>query len=125
MSEKITLDGRSFELVTHKTIERELYVASLARRAGIDAMPPDPGETRDQFSWRLYFRMLEQGVLLPLLASQITPAGTEWSVEEAPATTRLLGKVFQGADRRRVQSLLALVAAEFVETGVLRPWGAP
>ena len=122
MKRRFEIGGVAFDLVERSTLERELYVAAWARRGRLDQLRQQPDEDGNQYARRLYQTLTRSEALLPLVASQITPAGLPWSCETAAAAARHVAKIHADKDKTTVNEILGLVVDELLRTDVIGRW---
>jgi hypothetical protein len=121
MSEKITIGGRVFREVTRSTCAHDTWTMGLIRRAGLEGVDLAPGETMEQFSWRVLGTVLESGLLYELLGAFVVPEGVDdlnWTPDLAVETGRFVGNLYEPGDKAEVHRLVAALLLPFVRDGL-------
>jgi hypothetical protein len=113
MKRRIKIGGQDFDPVTTSTI---------ARRGKLDELRQQPNENVVQYSTRVHRALVDGGVILPLVAAQITPAGRPWDADLAVHTVLHLRKVCSARDKETVLDLMGKALAELLQTDVVERW---
>ncbi|MFH1680358.1 MAG: hypothetical protein ABIH26_06910 [Candidatus Eisenbacteria bacterium] len=131
MTEKHVLGGRTFLTVKESTIEQDFHFLALVKRARIDEIILEPGESPEAFARRLLEATVESGSILDLLGCLLVPAevtpqdrdpGEAWTREMGEETARFLGSLRGPADKATIRSLVLSLLVSFFESGIVSLW---
>ena len=128
MAEKHTLGGRTFLTIRESTVEQDFRFIALIKRARIDEITLEPGESPGAFARRLLEAAVESAAILELLGCLLVPEeaaprdrdpGEAWTREMAEETARFLGGLKKPEDKAKVQGLVLSLIIPFVESGIV------
>ena len=131
MSEKHTIGGRTFLPLRESTVEQDFRFLSLIKRARIDEVVMEPGESPEAFARRLLEVTIESGVILDLLGCLLVPedlaprdrdSGEAWTRQMGEETARFLGQLRDPRDKAEVRSLVLSLLVSFFEGGIVSLW---
>ena len=131
MAQKHTLGGRTFLTVAESTVEQDFHFLSLVKRARIDEITMQPGETPEAFARRLLEATVESGAILELLGCLLVPEeaaptdrdpGEVWTRQMGQETARFLGQLRSPEDKATVRSLVLSLLVSFFESGIVSLW---
>lgn len=126
----IKIGGRTFVELGESTIEHDLFVLDLTRKAGLDEVVLEDGESPDRFARRLLNGLATNMAALELLGAFMVPEGTkaeDWSPELAAETARHFGgrgRPITGEDKAAVFELLKDLTIHFFAKGVTSVWSS-
>lgn len=121
MNEKVTIGGRAFREIQRSTCAHDTWTVGLIRRAGLEGVSPMPGESVDDFGWRVLGTVLESGLLFELVGCFVVPDGTDdldWTPEFAAETGRFVGNLYEPGDKAEFHRLVASLLLPFVRDGI-------
>jgi len=126
---RVKIAGRTYDLVTQEGVYRDLYLNAYARRTHLDVLLQRSGESLDQYRHRILGAILASGAAAQILASQVTPPWTRWTLDEAILTGRFFAAHVGEADRDVVHRLLKRAVDELLWTEIIssrdHPQGFP
>ncbi|MBU0743256.1 MAG: hypothetical protein ABIF77_18540 [bacterium] len=131
MSEKHTIGGRTFLPLRESTVEQDFRFLSLIKRARIDEVVMEPGESPEAFARRLLEVTIESGVILDLLGCLLVPedlaprdrdSGEAWTRQMGEETAHFLGQLRDPRDKAEVRSLVLSLLVSFFESGIVSLW---
>ena len=131
MSDKHTIGGRTFMPLRESTVEQDLRFLALIKRARIDEVVMQPGESPEAFARRLLEVTIESGVILDLLGCLLVPEdiapqdrdpGEVWTPEVGQETARFLGQLRDPKDKAEVRGLVLSLLVSFFESGIVSLW---
>jgi len=129
--EKHVLGGRTFLTVRESTVEQDFRFLALVKRARIDEITLQPGESPEAFARRLLEATVESGAILDLLGCLLVPEeaaprdrdpGEAWTREMGEETARFLGRLREPPDKARIRSLVLSLLVSFFESGIVSLW---
>jgi len=129
--EKHVLAGRTFLALGESTVDQDFHFLALVRRARIDEVTIEAGESPEAFARRLLEATVESGTILDLLGCLLVPEeaaprdrdpGEAWTREMGEETARFLGRLREPEDKARIRSLVLSLLASFFETGIVSLW---
>jgi hypothetical protein len=121
MNEKVTIGGRAFHEIEFSTCAHDTWTMGMFSRAGLQGVGLLPGETPDDFTWRVLGTVLSSGLLYELLGAFLIPEGMDdlaWTPELAAETGRFLGELHEPLDKAEVHRLVAALLLPFVRDGI-------
>jgi len=130
-TEKHVLGGRTFLTVTESTVEQDFRFLALVKRARIDEIVMEPGDSPETFARRLLEATVESGAILDLLGCLLVPEeaaprdrdpGEVWTREMGEETARFLGHLRDPADKAKIRSLVLSLLICFFESGIVFLW---
>jgi len=128
MTEKHVLGGRTFLAIKESTVEQDFLFLALVKRARLDEVVLEPGESPEDFARRLLEAAVESGAILEILACLLVPEeaaqrgrdpGEAWAREMAEETARFLGGLRKPEDKDKIRSLVLSLLIPFVESGIV------
>ena len=128
MNEKHVLGGRTFLTIKESTVEQDFLFLALVKRARLDDVVLEPGESPEDFARRLLEAAVESGAILEILACLLVPEeaaqrgrdpGEAWTRETADETARFLGGLKKPEDKDKIRSLVLSLLIPFVESGIV------
>ncbi len=131
MTEKHTIGGRTFLPLRESTVEQDFRFLALIKRARIDEVVMQPGESPEAFARRLLEVTIESGAILDLLGCLLIPEdiaprdrdpGEVWTPEVGQATAQFLGQLRDPKDKAEVRSLVLSLLVSFFESGIVSLW---
>jgi hypothetical protein len=131
MTEKHTIGGRTFLPLRESTVEQDFRFLALIKRARIDEVVMQPGESPEAFARRLLEVTIESGVILDLLGCLLIPAdiapqdrdpGEVWTPVIGQETARFLGQLRDPKDKAEVRGLVLSLLVSFFESGIVSLW---
>ena len=131
MNEKHTIGGRTFLPLRESTVEQDFRFLALIKRARIDEVVMEPGESPEVFARRLLEVTIESGAILDLLGCLLIPEdiaprdrnpGEVWTPEVGQATAQFLGQLRDPKDKAEVRSLVLSLLVSFFESGIVSLW---
>ena len=131
MAEKHVLGGRAFLTVAESTVEQDFRFLALIKRARIDEVLMEPGESPEAFARRLLEVTIESGVILDLLGCLLVPEdiasrdrdpGEAWTRQMGEETARFLGQLRDPRDKAEVRGLVLSLLVSFFESGIVSLW---
>ena len=131
MSEKHTIGGRTFLPLRESTVEQDFRFLALIKRARIDEVVMQPGESPEAFARRLLEVTIESGVILDLLGCLLIPEdiapqdrdpGEVWTPEVGRETAQFLGQLRDPKDKAEVRGLVLSLLVTFFESGIVSLW---
>ncbi len=134
MTERHTIGGRTFLPLRESTVEQDFRFLALIKRARIDQVVMQPGESPEAFARRLLEATIESGVILDLLGCLLIPEdcapqdrdpGEVWTPEMGQETARFLGQLRDANDKAQVRSLVLSLLVCFFESGIVSLWTSP
>ncbi len=133
MTQKHVLGGRTFLPIGESTVEQDFRFLALIKRARIDEVLMDPGESPESFARRLLEVTIESGVILDLLGCLLIPEDTApqdrdpgevWTRQMCEETARFLGQLRDPKDKAEVRSLVLSLLVSFFESGIVSLWNS-
>lgn len=133
MTQKHVLGGRTFLPIGESTVEQDFRFLALIKRARIDEVLMDPGESPESFARRLLEVTIESGVILDLLGCLLIPEDTApqdrdpgevWTRQMGEETARFLGQLHDPRDKAEVRSLVLSLLVSFFESGIVSLWNS-
>lgn len=133
MTEKHTIGGRTFLPLRESTVEQDFRFLALIKRARIDEVVMQPGESPEVFARRLLEATIESGVILDLLGCLLIPEdcapqdrdpGEVWNSEVGRETAQFLGGLRDPRDKAQVRSLVLSLLVCFFESGIVSLWNS-
>lgn len=127
------LGGRIFLEVNGSTVEQDLIIFPLIRKAGLDEITIKKDEDAPACALRLLDTALESGEVLKLLGCLLIPEelsagstepGDAWSPEVAAETTRFIGQLREPEDKAQVRSLILSLLISFFDEGIDSSWSS-
>lgn len=127
-TEKHVLGGRTFLTIRESTVEQDFRFIALIKRARIDEITLEPGESPGAFARRLLEAAVESAAILELLGCLLVPEeaaprdrdpGEAWTREMAEETARFLGGLKKPEDKAKVHGLVLSLIIPFVESGIV------
>ena len=134
MTQKHTLGGRTFLPLRESTVEQDFRFLALIKRARVDEVVMQPGESPEAFARRLLEVTIESGVILDLLGCLLVPEdvaprdrdpGEVWTPQVGEETARFLGQLRDPRDKAEVRSLVLSLLVSFFENGIVSLWTSP
>jgi len=131
MNEKHTIGGRTFLPLRESTVEQDFRFLALVKRARIDEVVMQPGESPEAFARRLLEVTIESGVILDLLGCLLVPEdkapqdrdpGEAWTPEMGQETAQFLGQLRGPKDKAEVRGLVLSLLVSFFESGIVSLW---
>lgn len=131
MSDKHTIGGRTFLPLRESTVEQDFRFLALVKRARIDEVVMQPGESPEVFARRLLEVTIESGAILDLLGCLLIPEdkapqdrdpGEVWTPEMGQETARFLGQLRDPKDKAEVRGLVLSLLVSFFESGIVSLW---
>ena len=128
MNEKHVLGGRAFLTIKESTVEQDFLFLALVKRARLDDVVLEPGESPEDFARRLLEAAVESGGILEILACLLVPEeaaqrgrdpGEAWTREMAEETARFLGGLKKPEDKDKIRGLVLSLLIPFVESGIV------
>lgn len=128
MTEKHILGGRTFLTIKESTVEQDFLFLALVKRARLDDVVLEPGESPDDFARRLLEAAVESGAILEILACLLVPEeaaprgrdpGEAWTRAMSEETARYLGGLKKPEDKDKIRSLVLSLLIPFVESGIV------
>ena len=128
MNEKHVLGGRTFLTIKESTVEQDFLFLALVKRARLDEVVLEPGESPEDFARRLLEAAVESGAILEILACLLVPVeaaprgrdpGEAWTREMSEETARFLGGLRKPDDKDKIRSLVLSLLIPFVESGIV------
>ncbi len=128
MTQKHILGGRTFLPLRESTVEQDFRFLALIKRARVDEVVMQLGESPEAFARRLLEVTIESGVILDLLGCLLVPAelapgdrdpGEVWTSEIGKETARFLGQLQDPKDKAEVRSLVLSLLVSFFESGIV------
>jgi len=128
MNEEHTIGGRTFLTIKESTVEQDFLFLALVKRARLDDVVLEPGESPEDFARRLLEAAVESGAILEILACLLVPEeaaprgrdpGEAWTREMAEETARFLGGLKKPEDKDKIRSLVLSLLIPFVESGIV------
>jgi hypothetical protein len=128
MTEKHTIGGRTFLPLRESTVEQDFRFLALIKRARVDEVVLQPGESAEAFARRLLEATIESGVILDLLGCLLVPEdiaprdrdpGEVWTSEVGRETARFLGLLRDPKDKAEVRGLVLSLLVSFFESGIV------
>jgi len=131
MTQKHTIGGRTFLPLRESTVEQDFRFLALIKRARIDEVVMQPGESPEAFARRLLEVTIESGMILDLLGCLLVPEdiapqdrdpGEVWTPEVSQETARFLGQLRDPKDKAEVRGLVLSLLVSFFESGIVSLW---
>lgn len=128
MTEKHVLGGRTFLTIKESTVEQDFLFLALVKRARLDEVVLEPGESPEDFARRLLEAAVESGAILEILACLLVPEqaaprgrdpGEAWTREMAEETARFVGGLKKPEDKDKIKGLVLSLLIPFVESGIV------
>ena len=128
LSAKHVLGGRTFLTMRESTVEQDFHFLALVKRARIDEIVMERGETPETFARRLLETTIESGAILDLLGCLLVPEeaaprdhdpGEAWTREMGEETARFLGGLRDPTDKATIRSLVLSLLVSFFESGIV------
>jgi len=128
MNEKHTIGGRTFLTIKESTVEQDFLFLALVKRARLDDVVLEPGESPEDFARRLLEAAVENGAILEILACLLVPEeaaprgrdpGEAWTREMSEETARFLGGLKRPEDKDKIRGLVLSLLIPFVESGIV------
>lgn len=126
------LGGRVFLEVGNSTLEQDLTIRPLIRKAGLDDAVLHEGEEPGAFALRVLDTALESRAVLQLLGCLLVPEelatssepGMSWTPEIGQETARFLGDLTTQDDKAQVRQLIQTLISAFFENGITSLWNS-
>lgn len=127
------LGGRHFALVGDSTIEQDLIILSLIRKAGLDEVMLEEGETPQAFALRILDVAIQSGAVMELLGCLLIPEdrtagamepGDAWTPEIGQETSRFIAELRDPADKAKVKALILSLLVSFFDRGIASLWSS-
>ena len=131
MTQKHTIGGRTFLPLRESTVEQDFRFLALIKRARIDEVVMQPGESPEAFARRLLEVTIESGMILDLLGCLLVPEdiapqdrdpGEVWTPVVGQETARFLGQLRDPKDKAEVRGLVLSLLVSFFESGIVSLW---
>lgn len=128
MTENHILGGRAFLPLRESTVEQDFRFLALIKRARVDEVVMQPGESPEAFARRLLEVTIESGVILDLLGCLLVPEdlapgdrdpGEVWTSELGRETAQVLGRLHDPKDKAEVRGLVLSLLVSFFESGIV------
>ena len=125
---KHILGGRTFLTVKESTVEQDFRFIALVKRARLDEVTFETGESPEAFARRLLEAAVESEAMLELLGCLLVPEeeaqrgrdpGESWTLEMAEETARFLGGLRKPEDKAKIHGLVLSLLIPFVESGIV------
>ncbi len=129
--DKHVLGGRTFLTIRESTVEQDFRFLALVKRARIDEVTLQPGESPEVFARRLLEATVEGGAILDLLGCLLVPEesaprdrdpGEVWTREMGEETSRFLGSLRDPSDKAKIRGLVLSLLISFFESGIVSLW---
>jgi len=120
-AENIRLGGREFRPVVDATIEHDYWLMGLIRRAGIDQVVKEEGESPDEFALRLMRELINSGQAFAILSGVMMPADKEvcdWTPAMAGETAAFLKRLTAPEDKAALNACTASLLSGFFANGL-------
>lgn len=119
--EKITIGGQTFTEVRRSTSAHDTWTMGLIRSAGLERVHAEPGETPEDFGWRVLGTIVQSGKLYELLGAFLVPEGVndlDWTPQLAAETGVFLGELWEEDEKAKVHRLVVALLLPFVRDGI-------
>ena len=128
MTEKHGLGRRTFLTIKASTVEQDFRFLALVKRARLDEVTLEPGESPEGFARRLLEAAVESAAILEILGCLLVPEeavprgrdpGEAWTREMAEETARFIGGLKKPEDKDKIHGLVLSLLIPFVESGIV------
>jgi hypothetical protein len=117
----IRLGGREFRPVEDGTIEHDYWLMGLIRRAGMDRVVMQEGESPDEFASRIMFELMASEHAFSILGGAMMPADKDvcdWTPAMAADTAAFLKHLTSAEDKQTLNACTASLVADFFVHGL-------
>lgn len=117
----LTIAGRRYKPPGVLTLRRDIYIMSRVRRAKLDSLPMNEGESAEAYAHRLLDYLMGYDEVLDLLGSMLVPEETDekdWSPELAKKIGGTLGALVDEEGKAAVRMILISVLVPFLSSGL-------
>lgn len=117
----LTVAGRRFKPPGVLTLRRDIFIMSRVRRAKLDSLPMNEGESAEAYAHRLLDYLMGYDEVMDLLGAMLVPENVDekdWTPKLAAQIAETLGSLVDDEGKAAVRMVLISVLVPFLSSGL-------